>query len=165
MLGLCALLLTHCAPPPKNLPMSDTADRSEIRDLVERFHDAVNHRDFTVLRGLFTNDGVWEVAPPFEHRFVGPVAIEAGIGESVGRLEFLVQSCSPSVVDIRGEQASGRTSMQEFGRFRDGSSMRVAGTYFDTFRKVEGRWRFTHRVFRARYADDTPLPGRVFDAE
>lgn len=145
--------------------MTDVADRVEIRDLVERFHDAVNHRDFHVVRGLFTVDAVWEVAPPFDRRFVGPEAIEAGIGESVGRLEFLVQTCSPSVVDIQGDEARGRTSMQEFGRFRDGASMRVAGTYFDTFRKVDGRWRFSHRIFRARYADDTALGGRLVTSE
>jgi ketosteroid isomerase-like protein len=144
--------------------MSHVEDRLAIRELVERFHDAVNHRDFATLGLLFTDDAVWEVAPPFDRRFAGPANIVAGVSESVGRLEFLVQSCSPIVVELQdAAHATARTSMQEFGRFRDGTSMRVAGTYFDAFRKADGTWRFSHRIFRARYAEDTPLAGRIFE--
>lgn len=139
-------------------------DRLQIRELVERFHDAVNHRDFAVLGSLFTDDGVWEVAPPFASRFEGPAAITAGITESVSRLEVLVQTCSPIAIDlVDASTATARTSMQELGRFEDGSTMRVAGTYFDSFRNVGGEWRFSRRVFRARYADAPPLDGRVFE--
>ncbi|NNC02188.1 hypothetical protein HJC10_04885 [Corallococcus exiguus] len=53
--------------------------------------------------------------------------------------------------------------MQEWGRFEDGSSMRVAGTYFDELVNTgDGRWRFTHRRFVAHYADTEPVPGTVF---
>ncbi|KAF1047782.1 hypothetical protein [Xylophilus sp.] len=42
--------------------------------------------------------------------------------------------------------------------------MRVVGTYFDTLaRDASGRWRFAHRIFRVRYADDAPAGGQVFD--
>ncbi|NBD12360.1 nuclear transport factor 2 family protein [Corallococcus silvisoli] len=135
-----------------------------VREVIERFHDAVNHRDFAVIEALFASEGVWEVAPPFEHRIEGATNIAAGVAESVGKLEFLVQTCSPIVVDLTdATHASARTSMQELGRFKGGGSMRVAGTYFDTLRKDGGVWRFTHRVFRPRYADAPPLTGQFFD--
>lgn len=148
------------------IPMS--ADpRVDIRDLIERFHDAVNHRDYGVFAGLFAEDAVWEVAPPFELRYEGKAAITEGVTGSVEKLEFLIQSCSAIAIRIEdGTNASARTSMQEFGRFRDGNSMRVAGTYFDRFRKDEqGRWHFVHRLFRAQYAENTPLTGHVFPSE
>ncbi|MFT4267129.1 MAG: nuclear transport factor 2 family protein [Xenophilus sp.] len=138
-----------------------TEDRLQIRELIERFHDAVNHGEPERLGLLFAPDAIWEVAPPFQHRFEGPENIVAGISETVGKLDFLFQTCSPIVIDLQGNVATARTSMQEFGRFKDGGAMRVAGTYFDAFQKKAGVWRFTRRTFRARYADDAPLPGTV----
>ncbi|RKI01219.1 hypothetical protein D7Y04_11750 [Corallococcus sp. AB038B] len=64
---------------------------------------------------------------------------------------------------IDARHAKARTSMQEWGRFEDGSSMRVAGTYFNELVNTgDGRWRFTHRRFVAHYADTEPVPGTVF---
>ncbi|MCW5834092.1 MAG: nuclear transport factor 2 family protein [Labilithrix sp.] len=144
--------------------MSTFEDRAEIRELIERFHDALNHRNFDAIGALFADDGVWEVAEPFSIRFEGRANLVGGIAESVGRLEFLFQSCAPIVVELdTATTARARTSMQEFGRLEDGSPMRVVGTYFDALRKERGTWRFSHRVFRARYADAAPLSGRLFD--
>ncbi|NRD43550.1 nuclear transport factor 2 family protein [Corallococcus exiguus] len=139
-------------------------DTSEIRETIERFHDAVNQRNPQAIGGLFTADGVWEVAPPFEHRFIGPEAIAAGLAGTIGRTVVLVQTCAPIVIErIDARYAKARTSMQEWGRFEDGSSMRVAGTYFDELVNTgDGRWRFTHRCFVAHYADTEPVPGTVF---
>lgn len=142
--------------------MSQLEDRLRIREVIERFHDAVNQRDFASIGALFAADGVWEVAAPFDRRLEGP-GIAAGVAENVGRLEFLVQTCSPIVIELLdAANATARTSMQEWGRFKDGTSMRVAGTYFDTLRKDGGAWRFVHRVFHARYADDAVLTGQIF---
>lgn len=172
LLGLVLGFSTSCTHPSEGAmsnPNTSSAltafvDRGEIRELIERAHDAVNHRDFEALGALYTEDGVWEVAPPFNRHFIGPRDISAGIAESVGRLEVLVQSCSSIVIDLQdATHATARTSMAEFGRFRDGKSMNVAGTYFETLRKVDGKWRFAHRVFRVRYADDLPVPGQVFE--
>ncbi|MFB1484920.1 nuclear transport factor 2 family protein [Corallococcus sp. RDP092CA] len=135
-----------------------------VREVIERFHDAVNHRDFAAIEPLFAADGVWVVAPPFDRHIEGAANIASGVAESVGKLELLIQTCSPIIVDLTDEtHATVRTSMQEVGRFKGGGSMRVAGTYFDTLHKDGGVWRFTHRVFRPRYADAPPLTGQLFD--
>ncbi|WP_169796722.1 nuclear transport factor 2 family protein [Chondromyces crocatus] len=134
-----------------------------VRDTIERFHDAVNQRRADVIATLFAEKGVWEVAPPYGLRFAGRSAIEAGITGTLDATEVLVQSCGPIVVEfVDATHATARTSMQEFGRLRDGTSMHVAGTYHDALeRQDDGAWRFVHRRFVAHYADDLPVPGRA----
>lgn len=134
-----------------------------IRDTIERFHDGVNRRSPADIAPLFVEDGVWEVAPPFEHRYQGRAAIEKGITGTIGDTEVLVQSCGPVVIDVvDATHATARTSMQEFGRFHDGRAMHVAGTYHDELvKQPDGKWRFVHRRFVAHYADELPVPGKV----
>ncbi|MBJ6765060.1 nuclear transport factor 2 family protein [Myxococcaceae bacterium JPH2] len=138
-----------------------TSDTLLVRETIERFHDAVNRRDTARCAALFAERGVWEVSPPFTHRFEGRAAIEQGITGTIGATVFLIQSTGPIVVDLVGEKrATARTSMQEFGRFVDGGSMRVAGTYHDELEKQDdGTWRFVHRRFVVSYHDDSPFPG------
>ncbi len=81
--------------------MSDFKDRVEIQELIHRYHDAINHRDFTALEALFTEDAVWEVSA-FSLRYEGRANIVAGLSEGVRSLELLVQSCSPIVVELGG---------------------------------------------------------------
>lgn len=152
------LLIAACAREP----MMNEAN-SSIRETIERYHDGVNHRRPAAIAALFAAGGVWEIAPPFEHRFVGRTAIEEGISGTIGATEVLVQTCAPIVVDVvDASHATARTSMQEFGRFRDGRSMHVAGTYFDELEKeADGVWRFTRRRFVASYADELPVPGKA----
>ncbi|WP_342379333.1 nuclear transport factor 2 family protein [Myxococcus stipitatus] len=138
-----------------------TSDTLLVRETIERFHDAVNQRDAVRCAALFADRGVWEVAPPFSFRFEGRAEIEKGITGTLGATVFLVQTTGPIVVDLAGaKRATARTSMQEFGRFVDGTGMRVAGTYHDELEKQEdGTWRFLHRRFVASYHDDSPIPG------
>jgi hypothetical protein len=138
-------------------------DKLATRDTIERVHDAVNQHRPDAIAALFTARGVWEVAPPFEHRYEGRSAIEAGVSGTIGATEILVQSCGPVVVDLVDEtHATARTSMQEFGRFHNRESMHVTGTYYDELeREADGVWRFVHRRFVAHYADKLPVPGRA----
>jgi len=144
--------------------MTGFEDRLEIRELIERFHDAINHRNFAAIGELFTDDGVWEIVTPLPLRFQGRANVVSGIAENVGQLEFLFQACSPIVIELKDEtHAIARTSIQEFGRVKDGPSMRIVATYFDRFQKVEGVWRISERVFRARYVDQPELSGQILE--
>jgi uncharacterized protein (TIGR02246 family) len=141
------------------------SDHLAIRDVVARFHDAVNHRDWTVLDAIFTEDAVWEVLPPFALRLEGLAAIKTGILASVGRTRVLVQTVSTTIVHVEDpDHAVARSTMTEIGRFEDGAGMYVAGTYSDHLVKKDGGWRFARRTFHPRYADDRSLPGQVYDA-
>lgn len=138
-------------------------DTTAVRDTIERFHDAINQRRPADVAALFAEHGVWEIAPPYNLRFEGVAAIEKGVTGTIGATEVLVQACGPVVIDFRdADHATARTSMQEFGRFHDGSAMHVAGTYHDELvRQPDGAWRFVHRRLVPHYADDLPVPGKI----
>ena len=141
------------------------ADRLAIRELVDRYNDAINHRDWTVLASLFTPDAVWEMATPLNLRFEGAPKIAGGIRWSVGRQEVLVQITSAVVIEGNGpDRAAVRSTMIEFGRPREGEpGMHSAGTYYDQVSRQDGVWRFAHRVFRVRYTDNLAVPGEVHE--
>lgn len=142
------------------------AARLEIRELIDRYNDAINHRNWTNLRALFAADAVWEVAPPIDLKFQTADKIAAGIEWSVGRLEFLVQTSSAVVIELHTPQrASARSTLIELGRPKPGGppGMRAAGTYYDELTREGGTWRFKHRMLRVRYMDEVANPGQVFE--
>jgi len=53
------------------------SDRYAIRELLDRFSDAVNHRDWRAVMALFAKDIVWERLPPTPWKLEGPDAIFA----------------------------------------------------------------------------------------
>jgi ketosteroid isomerase-like protein len=142
------------------------ADRLALRELVERYHAAINERDFVLLADVFAPDAVWEALAPVNLRFEGHDAILAGLRQSVGRQEVLVQSCSGVVVTLRDRAtASIRSTLMEFGRERDGGAgWEAVGFYDDEVRKDDGTWRFIRRTLRVRYMGQREVPGEAFDA-
>jgi ketosteroid isomerase-like protein len=62
-----------------------TVDRAALRDLIDQYHAAINHRDFTLLAGVFASDAVWEALAPINLHFEGSDAVREGLRQSVGR--------------------------------------------------------------------------------
>ena len=141
------------------------ADRLAIRELIDRYNDAVNHRDWSSLRDLFASDAVWEVAPPIGLHFEGSQAIADGIEWSVGRQEVLVQSSSSIVIEMQSsERATVRSTLVEFGRPKaSGVGIHAAGTYYDELTQENGAWRFKRRTLRIRYIDEVAVPGAIYE--
>jgi ketosteroid isomerase-like protein len=131
-----------------------TVDRAALRDLIDQYHAAINHRDFTLLAGVFASDAVWEALAPINLHFEGRDAVLEGLRQSVGRQELLVQSSSGVVITLRDARtASIRSTLTEIGRERDGGAgWEAVGFYDDEARKDDdGVWRFVRRTFRVRY--------------
>jgi ketosteroid isomerase-like protein len=40
--------------------VTDVIERQEIRDLIDRSSDAINHQDWAALEAMMTEDVVWE---------------------------------------------------------------------------------------------------------
>jgi len=70
-----------------------------------------------------------------------------------------VQNTHPGTIALEGDTATGRTYIQEFGRFRDGRSQLNYSIYHDRYQRTLDGWKFAERVFEVRYFDTTPLPG------
>jgi hypothetical protein len=148
--------------PRNSLPV---ADRLAIRELIDRYNDAINHREWTVLTGLFNPDAVWEIATPVQLRFESAPKIAGGIRWLVSRQDVLVQVSSAVVIEASGpDRASVRSTIIEFGRPREGEpGMHSAGTFYDQVCKLDGVWRFAVRMFRVRYTDNLAVPGEVHE--
>ena len=141
--------------------MSDVqsiVDRFEIEALRGEFTDAGMMRDPDRFAALFTPDGVWRM-PHIDVALVGPDEIRAWIGRAWPFWEYFVQTVHPGTIRLDGDTASGRSYVEEFGRFRDGRSHRNYAIYHDRYRRTPDGWRFTERAYEIRYADSTPLAG------
>lgn len=174
--GLVALLLSAvgCAAPPPGATTAasqasaHSVDRLAIRELLERFTDAVNHRQFEILPTLFTERAVWEAKLPPDaglglgegFHFSGPEGIRAGLAQSRERAEPLFYSVLPGPIELHADgRATSRSTMYELLHVKtNDTALELVGTYSDTFREERGVWRFESRIFRLRHATEVPLP-------
>lgn len=141
-------------------------DRLLIRELVDRYNDVINQREWAALTSLFTPDAVWEIAGPTSLRFEGAPKIAGAIRWNVSRQVALIQIGSGVVIEPSGmDRASVRSTMLELGRAReDEPGMHTAGTFHDhVVKQLDGVWRFAHRVFRVRYTESLPGQGATHE--
>jgi ketosteroid isomerase-like protein len=134
------------------------ADRFEIEELRAEFADAALMKDWDRFAALFTADGAWRM-PDIKIEFDSREAIRAGIERLQHNWEFFVQNTHPGTIRLDGDTATGRTYIEEFGRFHDGRSHWNYALYHDRYQRTSEGWKFTERVFEVRYFDDTPLTG------
>jgi len=138
--------------------MQDIADRVEIEALRGQFTDAGMTGDHDRFAGLFTEDGVWRI-PGANVSFASRAEIRAGRERLAGGWQFFVQNTHAGVIELHGDTATGRTYVEELGRFRDGGSHHNYAVYHDRYRRTPDGWKFAERVYEIRYIDTTPLPG------
>jgi len=142
--------------------MTDQAaalDRLAIREVIERYTDALNRRDFAAMAALFTDDAGWSVDAPFNLRFEG-AAIATSIAAMIGRHAFLLQMTHAIVVDVEGDHAVAHTTIHEVAQAADGASgLNSFGLYHDRLVRTAEGWRFVERRFAPFYLDTAPLPG------
>jgi hypothetical protein len=93
---------------------------------------------------------------------IGPAAIGAFIAGSIERFEFFAFTVQNTVVavDSGGTSATGRVLIQELRQERAGHRWTTAfGLYRDTYRKVDGRWRFASRDYSSLARSSADRPG------
>lgn len=145
----------------------ESADHLAIRELIDRYHAAINRHDWALLDTLFAPDAVWEARAPIDLRFDGHDAVMAGLRNSVLRQELLVQTCSGVTVMLdSASRAMVTSTLIEFGREKEsGHGWCAVAFYDDEVRKDHGRWKFTRRILQVRYIGDSALAGQVIEPE
>lgn len=135
-----------------------------IRELVDRYHAAINTHDWDLLRSVFSEDAIWEAMHPVNLRFDGCAAILDGLRKSVLRQELLVQSCAGVVIEMTSDvTAEVNSTLVEFGLEASGGKRWTAVAFYsDQVRKEFDTWRFTHRKLKVRYLGDLDLSGQIF---
>jgi len=143
------------------------AEHLAIGDLLNRYTDAVNQRDWSQLRAVFADDAVWDMGGPavgpMAMRFEGADRIVEGIAASVATVALCVQTNHAPVVVVDGRRATARSTIQELVRPDGGGGLNIVGTYYDDLiLDHDGEWRFRERRFRITYVDSTtPVSGQV----
>jgi hypothetical protein len=74
---------------------------------------------------------------------------------------FFVQTTHPGVIQLDGDNASGRAYLQELIGLRDGGSHVNFAIYHDRYRRTGDGWKFAERVYEIRYLDNSPLGGEA----
>jgi ketosteroid isomerase-like protein len=138
--------------------LQEIADRVEIEALRGEFNDAGMLLDYDRFASLFTEDGVWRI-PEVNVSFGSRAEIRAGRERLAAVWQYFVQNTHPGVIRLDGDTAAGRTYVEEFGRFRDGSSHLNYAVYHDRYRRTPDGWKFAERVYEIKYVDTSPLPG------
>lgn len=144
--------------------MSDFEDRFAIRELIDRYSDAVNHRDWAALETCFTEDGVWDVGAPFSFKIESAKAIVATCSEKMATTVYVVQTPHATVIKLDGNKATARSTMYEAFRFEDGTGGEFLGTYSDDIVRDAKGWRFKRRTYRTANFNPAPPVGQVFAA-
>ncbi|MDA1074418.1 MAG: nuclear transport factor 2 family protein [Proteobacteria bacterium] len=117
--------------------------KDEIRELTARYCHGVVDGDADAITDLFCRDGSFRMGKTTTS---GREALRAFYVDGVGRKTHkpFIQN---HVIEIHdAEHASGRCSV-EIRIFQEGKAVTAAGHYFDTYRKEDGRWRFSDRHF------------------
>lgn len=139
-------------------------DQWEIRQLVERYASAVDRGDGEAAAALFAADAAFEMwLDPTKD---GPSSTRQGPAEIATAInglrdnyltQHLIGSC---VVDVDGDHASGLTQCTahhvRLGEAKPRDEVMYL-TYDERLARVDGRWRFTRRVLRARWTAVHPV--------
>lgn len=120
--------------------------------LQARYADVISRRAFAELADLFRSDAVIDidtVTRP-ERRIVGPADLGAFVGSAIERYDHFTFVILNTVVDVDGDEATGRIFMCEVRHERAGDSWQNAhGVYQDRYVRVDGRWWIAARRYRS----------------
>jgi hypothetical protein len=146
-------------------------DRLEIRDLVDRYSDAVTRCDWRQCEPLFAPDATWE-SPRLGLRFESCAAFMEFL-TATSTYDLLIQTPHSSVITLTGDDRAEATTTvheltrgvgladTEFGAGGAEVNVEQYGVYYDRFARIDGEWKFIRRVFEPVYADVHSVNGDV----
>jgi SnoaL-like domain len=134
---------------------SNLAGHLAVRDLLDRYTDAINEREWVTLAQLFTDNGIWDlrtVDGQSNQQFEGGQNVADGIRRLVETTQRVIQMNHAQVIQVDGRHASARSTIQEVSWMTDGTSVVLFGTYHDAIiQEEDGEWRFAKRQFRMKH--------------
>jgi ketosteroid isomerase-like protein len=124
-------------------------DKEELRSLRDAYHACINDGRYGDIAELFSDDAVVELG--YLARYAGRNEIDTGFRGMAERERFFIKQFIHShSVEVAGDSASGRSYLEaRYGRY--GVSYLVSGRYDDTYRRVDGVWRFSRMAIDFYY--------------
>jgi len=150
--------------------MDEWRDRLAIHHLIYRYSDAVTRGDWAQCAAAFAPNALWE-CPLFGMRY-------ESIDEFVQTLratkfEVLIQTPqSPVVTFTDADSATATTTIHEMNRSvmamdstlgaaGEPVNIEMYGIYYDDIARIDGEWKFTHRLFVPFYVTPGTVTGDV----
>ncbi len=125
-------------------PLSPATDLA-LRQLIGRYCDSVQRKDGATIGTTWSNDASWDLGggKPVS----GRANIVKSFNKAVSGLEWVVQVAPLAVFDIdeSAGEGSGRVTVQERFRTKDGTSGSILGVYHDRYIRTAQGWLFADR--------------------
>jgi len=146
-------------------------DRVAIQELIYRYSDAVTRADWQQCEAVFVPDALWE-APLLGLRYGSRDAFLTTLRETT-TFDLLIQTPHSPVITLTGpDQATATTTIHEMNRGvtqndselgASGSELNIDtyGIYYDDVARIDGEWKFTHRLFVPFYLSTGSVTGDV----
>jgi ketosteroid isomerase-like protein len=140
---------------------AELMDRFLIREQIENYMDALNHRDWDRLGAtLCQDDFVWSTGAPVNQRFEGRQAFLDMLNTvQAYQYGFVFQMGHGIVVrELEGDRARASHTLHIYS-----DSVEYIGIYYDELiKEADGVWRFRRRDFRPTYHDLRHAPGSIY---
>jgi AcrR family transcriptional regulator len=130
------------APPPS--PTTGPATQLALRQLVDRYCDAVLRRDTAAWAATWTDDATWDLGGG---ALEGREAVVAAWEQAMAGFDWVVQAAPTLVleVDEAAGTGTGRVTVEERFQRADGRRGILLGVYHDRYRRTADGWRFAAR--------------------
>lgn len=128
-------------------------EKDAIKELRAEYCYRIDSRDWDGYAALFTADAHLDFGPV--GTFDGRDAVREFAEHVVGaEHSFLAHMVHNPIIDINGDNATGRWYFEVPCTFADGSAGWIQGTYYDEYERVDGEWRFAEVVADFNYFAD-----------
>jgi ketosteroid isomerase-like protein len=131
-----------------------------IRQLHQRYVDAVFRKDAEAFGNCFAADAEWRVGGRVLRGRDEIVAMMKGVFPQFRRILMTFRN---PILEVGDGVASGRTYVTEQSLFADGRPFAPIGIYFEHFVDEGDAWRFKWRLFQTHYVGPPDLSGTWFD--
>jgi hypothetical protein len=138
-----------------------TDDYVALRQVAERYVDAVNRMDADAWGQTFAPDGEWHLSSTSVHKGRDRV-VSAWSGIMKGIPNVYMHVYSGVVDEVNGDTASGRWYMGEYLNLANGTRTMNQICYFDTYVRLDGQWYIKTRKYSALYRGKGDFSGEFF---
>jgi len=120
-------------------------DRLAIRELIDRYNDAIARFDAEAWGETWTEDAEWELMGLAVN---GRESIVGLWQKTMQQFDFVVFRAVPGAIEISGDEATGRVWAHEVIQPKGAELRTMHGRYDDTYAKSGGEWRFRSRRYQ-----------------
>jgi hypothetical protein len=155
------------------LELRSWLDRLAIQDLIYRHSDALTRADWKQAEALYAPEAIWET-PALGLRYDGVAALIDMLAETSLHEVYVQTPHAPVIKLIAPDVAQATTTIHEWLRgvsridsgpmdiqSGDQVNLEAYGVYYDDIARIDGEWKFTHRLYVPIYIGAGAVTGDV----